>query len=75
MHIYQLENSIQDKEFLSGRTISCRAVFQSANLAVKTGDYIVVLLSTGKKYKGKVVEFRSFAVENYIAGDMIVSRA
>ena len=61
-------------EFLSGKKVTCRAVFQSAGLAAKAGDSIVVLLSTGKKYKGKVLDFRSFPVENYIAGDMIISR-
>jgi hypothetical protein len=75
MHVYRLENSTQDKEFLSGAKVSCRAVMDDSQAVINSGDFILVQLSNGKKYKGKVVEFKSFQVEKYFAGDLVLIRS
>jgi hypothetical protein len=75
MHAYRLENNAQDKEFLAGAKVVCRAVIDESKGAVSSGDYILVELSNGKKYKGKILEFRSFAVEKYQAGDLVIIKA
>jgi hypothetical protein len=75
MHVYRLETRDQDKEFLSGARVSCRAVTEANEAAVKSGDFILVQLSNGKKYKGKVVAFKSFQVDKYWAGDLVITKA
>ncbi len=75
MHAYRLENKRQDGEFLSGAPVSCRAVINSRREQVAAGDNILVELSNGKKYKGRVVEFRSFLVNEVEAGDLVIIRA
>lgn len=74
MHVYRLENAAQDKQFLSGSQVTCRAVLEGT-VPVSAGDLILVELSRGKKYKGKVVEFRSFPVDKYLAGDLVIVKA
>ena len=72
MHVYRLENKVQDKAFLAGNHVTCRAVMEEKSEKLNNGDFILVQLSTGKKYKGKVIEFRSFSVDKYLAGDLIL---
>jgi hypothetical protein len=75
MQAYRMESSVQDREFLSGVPVVCRAVMKDSAQKVRPGDFILIELSTGKKYKGKVVEFRSFAIDTYVAGDLVIIRA
>jgi hypothetical protein len=70
-----METSVQDREFLSGVPVVCRAVLKETTEKVRPGDFILIQLSTGKKYKGKIVEFRSFAIDQYVAGDLVIIRA
>jgi hypothetical protein len=78
VHFYQLDDKTMDQEFLSGKPVRCRAALQDSAKSVdqvKTGDFILVLLSSGKKYKGKVIRFESFAVKDYAIGELVISRA
>jgi hypothetical protein len=78
VHFYQLDDKTMDQEFLSGKPVRCRAVLQDSPKGVehvKTGDFILVLLSSGKKYKGKVVRFESFTLKDYAVGELVISRA
>ena len=74
MHIYRLENATQDKEFVSGSQVTCRAIMEGNKPGLTPGDPILIELSKGKKYKGKVVEFRSFPVDNFFAGDLVIMK-
>ena len=74
MHSYQLENSKQDKDFLSGIEVVCRAILKDSTDVPQAGQAIIVQLSNGRKYKGKIREFRSFPVEKYLAGDLVIVR-
>jgi hypothetical protein len=74
MHFYQLEDKAMDQDFLGGKPVRCRAVLRGTNEHVAAGDFILVVLSNGKKYKGRVIAFESFQVENYIAGELVISR-
>ena len=72
MHVYRLENTAQDKQFLSGSQVTCRAILESNKPGLTAGDLILIELSKGKKYKGKVIEFRSFPVDKFLAGDLVI---
>ena len=74
MRRYRLENRAQDREFLEERKTVCRAVFENDLAAPGQGEPILVELSNGKKYKGIIVEFRSFSLEKYLAGDLVIAR-
>lgn len=57
MNFYKLDNKSTDDNFLNGKTIQCRAILsvQDYNTGVVgAGDKIVIMLSNGKKYMGKV---------------------
>jgi hypothetical protein len=73
MFSYQFETPAQDKEFLSGNTVTCRAVLKGGD-TVSAGTSILVVLSNGKKYKGRIIEFRSFLVQDYLAGDLVIAK-
>lgn len=75
MNFYQLEDKAMDQDFLGGKPVRCRAVLRGSNEHVEAGDFILVVLSNGKKYKGKILAFDSFKVDNFIAGDLVISRA
>jgi hypothetical protein len=74
---YQLEDREQDKDFLSGKDIACRAVLRSGDVSegISPGDSLIIILSSGKKYKGIIREFRSFSVEQYQAGELVIRKA
>jgi hypothetical protein len=73
---YALENKEQDRSFLSGVEVLCRAVFRvHEGDSLKKGDYLIVMLSTGKKYKGLVIDYPSVRIEDIIVGELIIRRA
>jgi hypothetical protein len=74
-NVYRLENKEQDVEFLSGKEVHCRAVLEQDKERIESGDFILVLLSNGKKYKGKVRQCRFFPVDRIIAGEITIVRA
>jgi hypothetical protein len=71
MLAYQFETPMQDKEFLAGNEVTCRAILKDQN-SLAQGEFVLVLLTTGKKYKARVIEFRSFPVQDYLAGDLVL---
>ena len=75
MHQYQLENMSADNEFLAGKEVRCRAVVPKSGLIPNEGDAVLVILSSGKKYKGKVIKFEYFLLDGYAAGDLVMVRA
>jgi hypothetical protein len=75
MQAYKLENKAQDQQFLAGMKVICRAVLpvsrDSPGMICK-GDSLVIVLSNGKKYKGRVVDFMNFKIENYRVGELVI---
>lgn len=58
MNSYQLENKTMDEDFLNGKTVNCNAVIPVSGYEsgmLKEGERIVVLLSIGKKFMGKIM--------------------
>ena len=74
MHLYQLEDTKMDQDFLAGAAVRVRAVTKEGERPVNPGDPILVLLSNGKKYKGKVVTFESVRLNDYAIGELVISR-
>jgi len=73
MYSYQLENKSADKLFLEGHPIPCRAVLKP-NEEISPGEVIVVMLSTGAKYKGIVKSFEPAVVGGHQMGDLEIQR-
>lgn len=60
MNLYKLESKSIDEDFLNGIPIECIAMISVQDYhagLIKEGDKIVVMLSNGKKYMGKVTGF------------------
>jgi hypothetical protein len=73
---YNLENKDQDRGFLSGMEVPCRAVFRAGEgETLKKGDSLLVVLSSGKKYKGLVIDYHSLRIEGIVVGELIIRRA
>lgn len=72
MHSYPLENKAMDQDFLSGKPVLGRAVIPSGKDArnLTPGDFILVVLSNGKKYKGKVIKFEYFMLKEHRVGEI-----
>lgn len=75
MYAYRLEDRQQDQQFLSGETVICRAVLKTDRGVPAPGDLILIQLSTGKKYKGEVVNYSSFQMKEIAAGDLTIRKA
>lgn len=60
MNVYTLDDKTMDAAFLRGETVVCRAVLSAEEQAqniLRAGDPLLVLLSTGSKYKGILKKF------------------
>jgi hypothetical protein len=71
---YQLIDKAADSEFLAGKPITGTAVFNEAEFnkdPIKEGDDIVILLSSGKKYMGKVVHF-GYGIKGRVIDSVLV---
>lgn len=51
MNSYTLDDKVMDAAFLRGETVTCRAVLTSRD-SLQEGSALLVILSTGSKYKG-----------------------
>ena len=75
MHYYKLDDKRMDAIFLNGSLVSCKAVVpydECVSGKVKQGERIVVMLSNGKKFMGRIVNF-AYVVKNGLAiGDLEV---
>lgn len=74
MHSYQLEDKTMDEDFLAGKPVCCRAIVPETGTPVQMGDFILVVLSTGRKYKGTVKKFDSFRIKDYEVGELVIAR-
>lgn len=74
MKSYQLESKAQDTDFLSGKEVRCRAVVDVSKDTVNKGDSILVMLSNGKKYKGRIADFIYFDINKFGVGELIITR-
>ena len=77
MNHYKLDNKQMDAAFLSGTEIICKVAMNEDEVRsekIKVGDALIVILSTGSKYKGRVVSFTAVPIEKYVVGEMVVVR-
>jgi hypothetical protein len=74
MHLYQLDGKLADLDFLSGKRIDVKAIMRlrQGEKPLETGDVLVVQLSNGKKYKGRVLDFIFFQIEDRLSGDLSI---
>jgi hypothetical protein len=67
MNSYKLDDKDMDNDFLSGKTVVCKAAIPDSQLStLNEGEPIVVVLSNGKKYRGIVGKF-DHTIKNKIA--------
>ena len=76
MRSYKFEDKKDDADFLAGRPVICKAFFKAngAEPPLKSGDAILVVLSSGKKYKGLIKDVQLFNVSDISAGELIIVR-
>jgi hypothetical protein len=74
MHYYKLDDAIMDKAFLRGDEVVCRIAFQKHQDSPKAGDLVIVDLSTGGKYKGKIVSIVPIWIKDVAFGEMTIQR-
>jgi hypothetical protein len=70
---YQLENIHQDNDFLSYKPLLCRITLAPSQ-HIETGSAILIQLSRGAKYKGKVIGYTTFPVKGCTVGEMEIVR-
>jgi hypothetical protein len=74
---YKLNNKDQDQHFLGGNPVKGSAVFRKSEFkpdVIKPGERIVIQLSTGKKYLGKVAGFIYEIKGEIIEGEIDIIR-
>ena len=75
MHSYKFEDKKDDADFLAGRPVLCKAFFKEVEPTLASGDAILVVLSSGKKYKGLIKAIQSFNISDISAAELIIVRA
>ena len=78
VNAYKLNNKIEDQNFLSGSPVKGNAVFMKSEFKadlIKINGRIVVLLSNGKKYMGKVTQFNYVSKGEMIEGEVEIVKA
>ena len=78
MNAYKLNNKIEDQDFLSGTPVKGTAVFLKSDFQadlIKINERIVILLSNGKKYMGKVTHFNYVSKGEIIEGEVEIVKA
>ena len=66
MHYYQLDSKTQDADFLQGKSVFCPAALTEAEYntgKLAEGSKMVIRLSNGAKYMGKLLHF-DYAIQN-----------
>lgn len=74
---YKLDDKTMDAAFLKGDTVPCRAVLspeEQADERLREGSSILILLSTGAKYKGRILRFTRITINNYAVGELEIVR-
>jgi len=73
MHSYQLDDREMDKSFLNYIPVLCR-ISVHVYEQLQPDQVIIVLLSNGAKYKGKIVHVNLIPMKNIAIGEMEVVR-
>ena len=77
MNYYTLQDKTMDQDFLAGKVIHCSAVVPLNELkspSIQEGEKIVIILSNGKKYSGKVLHFNHTVVHNFAQGYLEIQK-
>ncbi len=75
MHVYRLDDKKMDDDFLRGVPVTGKAVVDGkANQTVAPNDMVLVILSNGKKYKGRVTNSSFFRLKDYEVGEIEITR-
>lgn len=78
MNAYKLNDKSEDQNFLSGNPVKGTAVFLKSQFnpeIIKINGRIVVMLSNGKKYMGKVTKFNYVPNGEIIEGEVEMIKA
>lgn len=73
MNYYQLENKTMDEQFLSNRSVRCRVAIAARDV-LQQDQELIVMLSTGAKYKGKITVVDVVAIGNRAIGEIEIVR-
>lgn len=73
MNYYQLENKAMDEQFLSSRSVRCRVAIAAKDV-LQQDQELIVMLSTGAKYKGKITVVDVVAIGNRAIGEIEIMR-
>jgi hypothetical protein len=74
---YKLDDKPMDAAFLKGDVVQCRAVLspeEQADERLREGSSILILLSTGAKYKGRIIRFTRITLNGYAVGELEIVR-
>jgi hypothetical protein len=75
MHYYKLDSRESDQAFLSGLPVACKAVVREADYLtgkLSEGTHLVVVLSNGKKYKGRITTFSPEVHDGFAEGELTI---
>ena len=78
VNAYKLSDKSQDQDFLAGKPVKGTAVFLKSEFkddVLKIDGRIVILLSNGKKYMGKVSRFTYTPKGEIIEGEVEIVKA
>jgi hypothetical protein len=75
MKIYKFDDTAQDEEFLKGKPVTGKVALRADDEQIRKNDMLVVVLSTGKKFKGRIHDARLFTVDQYTLGEIEIIRA
>ncbi|HET9434586.1 MAG TPA: hypothetical protein VFO37_12555 [Chitinophagaceae bacterium] len=78
MNAYKLNDKSEDQNFLSGNPVKGTAVFLKSEFnpdLIKVDGRIVILLSNGKKYMGRVTRFNYASKGGIIEGEVDIVKA
>ena len=77
LNSYKLKDKDQDQNFLAGNPVKGSAVFLKTEFkdgSINNNERIVIILSNGKKYMGKVVSFNYTPKGEVIEGQLEIIR-
>lgn len=75
---YKLDNKDQDQNFLAGKPVKGKALFLASDYkddSIKVDGRIVIVLSNGRKYMGKVTRFTFVSKGEIIEGEVEIIKA
>lgn len=73
MNYYQLENKTMDEQFLNNRSVRCRVAIAAKDV-LQPGQELIVMLSNGAKYKGKITAVDVVAIGDRAIGEIEIAR-